>query len=108
MSTTTAHPLPGRSAPTWGAGRVVVLVAGSLVALIALGLAVGGIALVLAHATARDAAGFYTSPTERFRTSSFALTSEGIQIGDVHGDGAGWAIDALDATVRVRASRPDG
>ena len=31
-----------------------------------------------------------------------------MQIGDIHGDGADWALDAIDATVRVRASQPDG
>ena len=108
MSTTTAQPLPTRQSRSWGAGRVVTLVCGSLLALVALGLVTAGIVLVLAHATARDATGFYTSPTERFTTSGFALTSEGMQIGDVRGDGAGWTLDALDATVRVRASAPDG
>jgi hypothetical protein len=108
MSTTTAQPSPSRQSPVWGAGRVVALVCGSVLALVALGLVTAGIALVLAHATARDATGFYTSPSERFTTSGFALTSEGMQIGDVRGEGAGWALDALDATVRVRASAPDG
>jgi len=108
MSTTTAQPAPLRQGPGWGVGRVVTLVFGSLFALVALGLVTAGIVLVLAHATARDATGFYTSPSERFTTSSFALTSAGAQIGDVRGDGAGWALDALDATVRVRASAPDG
>ena len=108
MSATTAHPLPGRSAPAWGAGRVLALIGGSLLALIALGLAMAGVLLVLAHGTARDSAGFYTSDTERFSTPTYALTSEGMQIGDIHGDGADWALDAIDATVRVRASQPAG
>ena len=63
---------------------------------------------MLAHATARDSAGFYTSDTERFTTQTYALTSEGLQIGDMRGQGADWALDAVDATVRVRASAPDG
>ena len=108
MSTTTAQPLPPRQSRSWGAGRVVTLVCGSLFALVALGLVTAGIVLVLAHATARDATGFYTSPTERFTTNGFALSSEGMQIGDVRGDGAGWTLDTLDARVRVRASAPDG
>jgi hypothetical protein len=107
-TTTTTHPLPGRRAPAWGPGRAVALVGGSLLGLIALALAIAGIALVLAHATARDAAGFYTAPTERLTTGTYALTSEGLQIGDVRGHGADWALDAVDATVRVRASAPDG
>ena len=108
MSTATAHPLPDRGAPTWGPGRVLALVLGSLLALVALGLATAGVALVLAHVTARDSAGFYTSPTERFTTSTYALTSEDIQLGGVRGHGADRALDALNATVRVRASAPDG
>jgi hypothetical protein len=108
MSTTTAQPQPGRQNPTWSVGRVITLVGGSLFALVALALVLAGIALVLAHATARDATGYYTSPTERFSTSTFALTSERLQIGDVRGGGGGWALDALDATVRVRASASDG
>jgi hypothetical protein len=108
MSTTAAPPLPGRSAPSWGAGRVVALVGGSLLALVALALATAGVLVVLAHVTARDSAGFYTSATERFTSQTYALTSEGMQIGDIRGEGADWALDALDATVRVRASAPDG
>ena len=108
MSATAAHPLPGRSAPTWGPGRVLALIGGSLLALIALGLVIAGVVLILAHGTARDSAGFYTSDTERFRTPTYALTSEGMQIGDIQGDGAKWALGAIDATVRVRASNPAG
>ena len=98
-ATTPTHPRPGRA---------LALVGGSLLGLIALALVLAGIALVLAHATARDSAGFYTAPTERFTTDTYALTSEGLRIGEVRGHGAGWALDAVDATVRVRASAPDG
>ena len=108
MSAGTAHPLPGRAAPTWGAARVLAVIGGSLLGLIALGLVIAGAVLVLAHGTARDSASFYTSGTERFSTTTYALTSEGMQIGDIQGDGARWALDAIDATVRIRASQPDG
>jgi hypothetical protein len=84
------------------------MIGGSLLALVALGLLLAGVLLILAHGTARDSAGFYTSDTERFSTQTYALTSEGMQIGDIKGDGARWALDAIDATVRVRASQPDG
>jgi hypothetical protein len=107
MSTTTAHPVPERGAP-WGPGRVALLVGGSLAALIAFALLTAGLMVVLAHVTARDSAGFYTSSTERFTTQTYALTSEGMQIGDIRGDGADWALDAFDATVRVRATTRDG
>ena len=108
MSTMTADPLPSRQSPSWGPGRALALACGSVLTLVALAFTVAGMALVLAHLTARDSAGFYTSPTERFSTDTYALTSEGMQIGHVRGHGAGWALDALDATVRVRASTPSG
>jgi hypothetical protein len=103
MSTGTAPLHPGRTASAWGAGRIIALVGGSLVALVALALLLGGLVFVIGHATLRDSAGYYSSDTERFSTTTYALTSEGLQIGDVHGGGADWALDALDATVRVRA-----
>ena len=108
MSTTTAHPLPERGTSPWGPGRVALLIVGSLASLIAFALLMAGLMMVLAHVTARDAGGFYTSPSERFSTQTYALTSEGMQIGDIRGEGADWALDALDATVRVRATTADG
>ena len=108
MSTATADPLPSRRTPAWGPGRALALVGGSVLALVALALIVAGIAMVLAHLTARDSLGFYTSRAERFSTDTYALTSAGIHIGDVRGHGADWALDALDATVRVRATTPGG
>jgi len=108
MSTTTTHPVPERGTSPWGAGRVVLLVVGSLASLIAFALLMAGLMVALAHVTARDSAGFYTSPSERFSTQTYALTAEGMQIGDIRGDGADWALDAFDATVRVRASAPNG
>ena len=108
MSTTTAHPLPERGASQWGPGRVALLIVGSLASLIAFALLMAGLMMVLAHVTARDAGGFYTSHSEPFSTQTYALTSEGMQIGDIRGDGADWALGALDATVRVRATTADG
>ena len=108
MSTATAPLQPGRTAPAWGPGRIVALAGGSLVALVALALLLGGMALVFGHATLRDSAGYYSSDTERFSTTTYALTSEGLQIGDVHGGGADWALEALDATVRVRVRGAGG
>jgi hypothetical protein len=108
MSTTTSHPIPERRSTPWGPGRVALLLAGSFASLIAFALLMAGLMVVLAHVTARDSAGFYTSPSERFTTQTYALTSEGMQIGDIRGEGADWVLAALDATVRVRATAPDG
>ena len=108
MSTATAHPRPGQGAREWGPGRVAPLVTGSLASLIAFALLMAGLMVVLAHITVSDSAGFYTSPGERFATQTYALTSEGLQIGDIRGEGADWALDEFGATVRVRATAPDG
>ncbi|MGH9152371.1 MAG: DUF4389 domain-containing protein, partial [Acidimicrobiales bacterium] len=66
--------------------KVVSVVVGSLAALLALGLAVGGTALVLLHATQRDGDGYYRTSTERFETPTYALTSERV---DLSGDWPG-------------------
>ena len=83
MSTSAAHPSPGlrRSSPS--AGRIAALIAGSLLALLAAALILGGVALVAPHLTQRDDDGFYTSPSTRLATGTYALTGEGIDLGDV-------------------------
>jgi hypothetical protein len=72
------------------AGRILLLVFGSLLALIAIGLLAGGAALLWAD-TKRDDDGFFTSSTERFETSAFALVSEDL---DVVSDVPGWLVDS--------------
>ena len=101
MSTSAAHPSPGlrRSSPS--AGRVAALIAGSLLALLAAALILGGGALVALHLTQRDDDGFYTSPSTRLATGTYALTGEGIDLGDA-GSTADWSVDSFDATTRVR------
>jgi hypothetical protein len=84
------------------AGRVVALIAGSLLALLAAALIIGGAALLSAHLTQRDDDGFYTSPTTRLATGTYALTGEGIDLGDVRGSTADWSVESFDATTRVR------
>ena len=65
----------------WNAGRVAVLVSGAVVALIGVGLVLGGLALALAHGFARDSDGYYTTGTERLSTGTHALTVEDVDLG---------------------------
>ena len=107
MSATT-QPQPVGGAPRTSAGSVAAIVAGAIVALIAFGLLVGGAGLVGAHLFARDADGYYSSPTETLRSNGYAVTGEGFQIGDVHAGAGEWALGVLDGRVRVRAAATGG
>jgi hypothetical protein len=63
------------------AGRIVAIVAGTIVALLALGsLAVGGIAIGV-HSTQRDADGYYTSSSETLATPTYALVADKLEVG---------------------------
>ena len=105
---TAAQPAPATSRSRFTPRRIVAIVLGSLGAVVGIGLLIAGLVLVLAHATLRDSAGFYTSPTERLTTTTRALTSEGLAIGAADGAGIAWATDAAPVRVRVRAASADG
>jgi hypothetical protein len=80
-------------------GRVVLIVAGSLVALIGLVIAAGGGLGIAVHGTERDADGYFTTDPERLETSRYALISDEIDLGaDTPGP-----VDASDlADLRLR------
>ena len=83
-----------------GAGRVVLLILGGIVALLAFAMLVGGCALVAVDQTQRDDDGFLMSPTEDFSTSTYAISSESA---DVDLEGAEWAVRGFLGTVRIRS-----
>jgi hypothetical protein len=82
--------------------KTAAIVCGALVALLGVALCVAGFALVVAHATQRDSAGYYTTSTEHFDTSTYALTSR-VDLGDVPGE-RGWTVTHPAGTFRVRAT----
>lgn len=84
-------------------GRIVALVFGVVVALIALTLVAGGAVLTWAHTTQRDAEGFITSPEYRLETPGYALASGAVDVAVVPADW--WPSDLLD--VRFVVERPD-
>jgi hypothetical protein len=94
---------PPRPASGWTALRAVSLVAGSLLALVSLGLLATGGAATWLDNTQRDTAGYLTSNTHSFATSSYAITSDRIDLGtsDVV------APSAILGTVRIRATPND-
>jgi hypothetical protein len=82
------------------AGRVVLIVVGVIAGVIALGLLVGGCALVAVDQTQRDDDGFLMSPSDEFTSSTYAIVSESAELDT---DGAEWALDTFLGTVRIRS-----
>ena len=102
--TTTFEPGPVRRP---AGGRIALTVIGAVLVLVALVLGAIGSVLVWAHATQRDADGFYSSGGERLETVSYAITSEHIDLG-VRPGGRERRFDLGDlATVRL-AIDPQG
>ncbi len=82
-------------------GSIILVVLGALLALTALAPLGVGTALVWANATQRDDDGFYSTSVERFETTSFAITSDEIDLGS--GPGEERFLDLGDiATVRLQ------
>ena len=68
-------------ADRWGAGRVIAVVLGSVVAVIAAAcLVAGGVAIVVDQ-TQRDASGYLMTGTRAYDTSTFALVSDSYRTG---------------------------
>lgn len=88
-----------------GVGQVVLIVAGVLAALVGFALMLGGGALVWAHTTQRDSAGFYSTTRTTYATSTYGLTSR-IDLGRAPGE-HDWTIAHPVGTVRVRATGSD-
>jgi len=83
-----------------GAGRVALIVVGSIAALLALASLAGGCAGIAVDRTQRDDDGFLMSPTESFSTAAYAIVSESV---DVNVDGPDWAAKSFLGTVRIRS-----
>jgi len=97
MNTATASSVLAKE--PFGAKRILLLVAGSIAALVALVLFVGGSAAVWGLSQ-RDDSGYFTSGTHELSTGSYALASESLDVGP---DIPGWLDDRF-ATVRIQAS----
>ena len=85
------------------AGRVILIVLGSIGVLVGLALAAGGGFLLWADRTQRED-GYLTTPTERFATTTYALTRTRLEIDT---DGPGWLLnDSWFGKVRIRGESP--
>jgi hypothetical protein len=86
-----------------GAGRIIVIVLASLLALFGLAVAAGGGALAWAH-NSRDSQGFLTTDPEQFSTPTAVLASDGVDI-DISGNN--WFAKHL-GTLRITATSRNG
>jgi hypothetical protein len=94
----------GTAARGWSGGSIFVLIAGILVALMSLGLLIGGGATLWADRTQREG-GFVTSPTFDFSSDSFAIVSDDMKI---HMDGPDWVLPrSIIGDARIRVSGAD-
>jgi Domain of unknown function (DUF4389) len=104
---TTPPPPPGRGG-RWSAGRIVLVVLGSIVALLGAGLLAAGGVLLWADRTERDDDGFLTTPTERFERDSYAIVSDNIDFFEAE-TGSDWILsENVLGDVRVRAANVEG
>jgi hypothetical protein len=94
-------PSPPPASAGWTAGRVIALVAGSVLALISLSLLAGGGALVWAGQTQRQA-GYLTSGARTYATGGYALATEPASLQAGPGN---WAASLI-GKIRIRVSTP--
>lgn len=73
-------PLPVRHDAGWSPGRVVSLVAGSVLLVVGLGLAGAAVTVAVVDRGARDRDGFLMSETEAFDSPTYAITSQSLRL----------------------------
>jgi hypothetical protein len=89
-----------------GPRKIALIVVGAVLALVGLGFTAAGGTLIWAHATQRDAAGFYTTPTAHFDTATYALTSQ-VDFGTKPSE-EDWVPANVLGTVRIKATSTTG
>ena len=93
-------PPPRAQARRWSAGSVAAILIGSLLVLGGLGSAAGGTAIFVAAAATRGDDGAYTTPTEQFSGSGYAIEFGAAELNWTQAD---WAANA-DWVGQVRAT----
>jgi len=91
---------PSTGPSGWTAGRIVALCLGSLLGLVSIGMLAGGGAIAWLDHTQRDTSGYLTSPARTFVTSTYAITTDRINLGN----STDVAPSSILGTVRVRAT----
>jgi Domain of unknown function (DUF4389) len=79
-------------------GRILLIIFGAIGVLVGISALAGGGVLTWAYGTQRDDQGFFNTRTERFTTTTHAITSEGVQVVDE------WPLDGNFGTIRLRVT----
>jgi hypothetical protein len=98
-SETSSTDAPSRHA---GRGRAVRLGLGSLCLLFALALIGSAIAGIFALENNRDSSGYFVTHTHHYMTSSYALSTESLNVGGVTGD-----LESALVRLRIKATSSD-
>jgi hypothetical protein len=96
---------PPAGHPTWSTGRVVAVVAGSLLLLGGIGAAIGGTAVLTADRAGRDTSGFLNTPTRTFTGNGYALVFDPLELSNTTTSNN---VDALVGDIRVNAAARGG
>ena len=108
---TPATPAPPPLAPTrarWSVGRILLVVFGCIVALLAVALLGAGGTTLWADRTQRDDDGYLTTPTERFETEAYAITSESIDLFEGEEGGEWLVTEGVLGKVRITGESDTG
>ena len=99
-SDSASNTTPGSARPqsSWTAGRVIGMVFASFGGLIGLALLAGGVAVLAAYLFDRDD-GYFTSDRRQLESSTYAITSQDI---DLRIDEIDWAPDEILGKVRIQ------
>jgi hypothetical protein len=102
LPTAAAAPAPGAvsGASRWTVGRVILVVLGSIGALVGAGLLAAGIAAIVVDQTQRDEQGFLMSPSETFRSPGYAVVSQSAR---VNFGGQEWVARRILGTVKIES-----
>jgi hypothetical protein len=104
----TPPPPPARSGARWSVGHILLVVFGSIVALLGVALLGAGGTALWVDLTQRDDDGYLTTPTEPFETESSAITSESIDLLE-GGEGGEWLLtEGVLGKVRITGESTGG
>jgi len=98
--TTTPPATRTEPAPTWGGGRITLIVVGVILGLLGISVLVGGVAVAVVDNT-RDRDGYLMSAPGQLTSSGYAVTVSALQVSSY----GGWSIDTQSTagTARVTA-----